>query len=914
MLKFALPFLCLLPLYLSAQNLQDTLKARGYLKEGIELLDKADYENAFTKLTQARDIYKKCGIWSQAAHCQNKTTLNLIRQGKFEQALSEAENVEEFGLKKLAPNNSQEAEWYNLMGEIYLNKGRNDLALDNFNSSLNIYQKTAAKNRTEVAQCLGNIGLVHWNTGKKELALEHHLQALSIRQSLNGENHPNTAASYNDIGLTYSQSDPDKALEYYQKALSIYQKIYGENHPRTANAYNNLAIINRQAKNYEQAIAFLEKVLSIREKAYGANHPNIAFVYANLGQVYLEQNKYLEALEYEKKALSIYQKNYGEKHPELANVYNLMGSTYLAQNKYNLALENFQKAIIANVPEFTSLDLTQSPDGKSYYNAGFLLNSLLLKAQALEARHFGHSLKLSDLTLALHSLEICDLLVESIRQLTTNKADKLALGATAAEVYEDGIRVCLAISEVVLKKRAYQEKAFYFAEKSKSAVLLAAISDSDAKDFAKIPQNLIAQEKKIKSDIAFLEQKLAEGPDAKTEKVYRDKLFNTNRQYESFIKELEQKYSDYYYLKYSIKTADIAEIQAIIDSETELISYFLSEKGKRLFIFKIGKNSFAVYDVPQIAGFDKQITALRNAIQYESKKLLAEVGHKLYKQLFAFNLKKSTKNLILIPDGRLGTIPFEVLLQSKTDENASFSQMPYLIKNYGVSYYYSATLLTQNLQKAGKQQKNSAGILLYAPVYFKHKKLNDLPATDEEIKKIDALFKAKNQPTKTFTQKEAQEKNLKTQDLKSFAYVHFATHGVVDEQSPELSQIFLNPDPQNKEDGDLFAGEIYNLEFDANLVALSACETALGKVAKGEGIIGLSRALLYAGARNLALSLWTVSDQSTAELMTDFYTNILQTTDNQHFAVPMRQAKLKMIQKPEYAAPYFWAPFILIGY
>jgi CHAT domain-containing protein len=132
----------------------------------------------------------------------------------------------------------------------------------------------------------------------------------------------------------------------------------------------------------------------------------------------------------------------------------------------------------------------------------------------------------------------------------------------------------------------------------------------------------------------------------------------------------------------------------------------------------------------------------------------------------------------------------------------------------------------------------------------------------------------------------------------------------VDEDKPELSQIFLVKD--SLDDGNLFVGEIYNLHFKADLIALSACQTGLGKITKGEGMVGLSRALLYGGSRNLMVSLWNVADQSTAQMMTDFYRIVLQTPAEVTFTQALREAKLKTLSSA-YASPYYWAAFVLIG-
>ncbi|NJO00751.1 MAG: hypothetical protein HC880_02835 [Bacteroidia bacterium] len=140
----------------------------------------------------------------------------------------------------------------------------------------------------------------------------------------------------------------------------------------------------------------------------------------------------------------------------------LIGNLYLQQNEYADALAHYQKAMIANVPDFNELDEYANPTGESYYNADVLLNSLLLKARALETRHLGKTLKGRDLSEALTALENCDHLIERIRRLRVNKRDKIALGVTAAEVYEDAIRISLMLSDITFKKSTTGKKAFLF--------------------------------------------------------------------------------------------------------------------------------------------------------------------------------------------------------------------------------------------------------------------------------------------------------------------------------------------------------------------------------------------------------------------------------------------------------------------
>ena len=897
-----------------SQIKKDTIEAKKYLEKADSLFAIASYDSSNDLYLKAAGLYKKNSLWKPYIRSFARSAEVNARQGKFEEAQEKCQLALSLCLAKSLSKTITEAPIRNTNGFIYLNKGQNDLALENYKQALSIYNSSKVKNKTELASCYNNLGLVYWNTGNNELALEHFNHALELRKEIFGDNHTEVAAVYNNIGLVYSADEPIKALDYYSKALAIYEKLYGSNHPSLAISYNNTAIIDRKQKRYAEALNNFQKALTIWQFLYKENHPNEAFVYTNIGQVYEETGDYEKALDYQKLALGIYLKNYGDKHPEVAGIYNQLGNIYANQNKYTLALENYQKALCANHSDFNSAALEDNPTIKKYYNSNILLVSLLSKARTLEARYSGKTLKRQDLVIGLNTLFLCDSLIGHMRQLRTNKNDKIELGNLASGVYEDAIRICMTLADVSVDKNPFREKAFYFAEKSKSAVLLEAISDTEAKHFANIPDTLIEKENNIKADIAFYEQKLAEKSSAEKEKEYQHKLFSLNRNYESFILDLEKKFPDYYNLKYSTRTTSVKDIQKILNKETGLISYFISDNNQRVYVFYLTQKKFKIADVPKDENFNKYLIGLRNSIQFDNKETYSLTAYKLYKQLFP--IKSKTKNMVVIPDGRLGTIPFEALLTKKTKgEDYNYKKLPYLINRYSFSYDFSAGLYLQAVQNSSKLNP-SKEILLCAPVYFSNIQnhgLNDLPSSADEIKEISSLYKNKNLSSKSYIGKEVQESLIKSGILENYNYLHFATHGVIDENKPELSEIFLAADTTGKEDGNLYSGEIYNLKIKADLVTLSACQTGLGKITKGEGIIGLSRALLYAGAKNLLVSLWSVSDKSTSLLMVDFYKNLLNENTMNQYNTSLRTAKLKMIQDDQYNKPYYWAPFVLIG-
>lgn len=813
----------------------------------------------------------------------------LVEKGEIEQAVSIIQQRQPF----------EDAPCNNIAGEAFLLKGRNDLAQSYFEKALR-----ASKAETEdQAASLNNLGLVFWNTGNGHMAKDYISQALNIRHKLYGAGHEKLAASYNDLGLV--STDQDEALETYEKALSIYQKVYGENHQKVAQAKANIGIIYRNMELFGDAQNNFSEALKIWQALHRGGHPNEGFIYTNLGRTFQLMENIDDARAYYEKALAVYQKHYGTKHPETARTLNLIGNIHNIKGEFEQALSYYQKALIANANGFDSEDLEANPAADQYFNANTLLNTLFYKAQALEDLHHNLTLKFKDVKLSLTTLQIADTLVDKIRQISTNEVDKLELGEIASQVYENGVRLCYYMGDVAVKKDPYYKLSFYFAEKSKSAVLLEAISDASAKSFANIPDAKLTEETDLKAEIAYYEQKLAQKASEADEVKYKQKLFDLKQQYTEFIAVLEKNYPQYFNLKYNVPIPTVEQLQQTLDDNTAIISYFIADRSKRLYVYQVTNSKFSADNVTQTDDFNRYLSGLRNSLYFTEDDVYALTANALHDILFPSSPHKAVTNLIIIPAGRLGTIPFETLL-TRPAKNLplDYKTLDYLINNYSISYQYASTLYYQNYSNPQKvNQKPTA--FLCAPVTFPE--LTDLPGTNAEVSNLQQILEGKGMQPEVYLEAEASEELVKSKDLKSYRYLHFATHGVVNESQPALSRIFLKSTEDN--DGNLFSGEIYNLQLGADLVTLSACETGLGKISKGEGIIGLSRALVYAGANNIVVSLWSVADESTSDLMIDFYTTI----SGQNYSNALQLAKLKMIKTDAYSKPYFWAPFILIG-
>jgi CHAT domain-containing protein/predicted negative regulator of RcsB-dependent stress response len=865
------------------------------------LISDAQYDRAGA---QVEEVLLKTVDSQERVILENKKAEIAIRAGKFD----EAERILEVIKLKPLPGFLQAVTQIN-QGFLYLNQGRNDLALTTLLEALHHLEKERKQNTLEGAQLLSHLGNLYLATGKYSQAEEQLTMAFTIRAHLVKENSDLIAGSLNDLGLVYSTIDDNKALDYYEKALKIYEQNHGKTHPKIAIANTNIGLVYRAIEFYGDAINNLESALAIWEQIYPRQaHPTKAFVLFNLGQTYLKMGNKSAAQGFYDRALKAYQESYGKKHPGISTVLNAIGVLKLSSNDYDEALTYFQQAITSNVSDFNNANFSRNPGLKNYYSGNTLLFSLLNKAEALEAKHYGKSLRFSELTLAIKTLQVCDSLIDDLRQQITNESDKILLGTIATDVYAAGVRIAYEAASVAAIKKNWHELAFYFAEKSKSAVLLEAISDSNAKSFSGIPEDLLEKEKKLKSEIALTAQKLALKPTDSEEQYLRQMHYALNREYENFTKQLETQFPSYYNLKFNVATPTINNLQSKLNDVTAIVSYFVDEKNNQIYIFQITSKKFRIQSHQLSKDFQRNLNGLRNSIVYNELKTFKSAVEELSDILVPHGLPANIKELVLLPTGKLSIIPFEVLMSRKLNSENSFASFPYLLKKYAIRYEFCAALI---LQKTALVASTEGSIFLCAPVVFTKDGLNELPGTESEVNEIATLFESKKLKSSIMLKEDANERIVKAGSLKTFSYLHFATHGIVDEANPALSKIFLYS--SGLEDGHLYAGEIYTMELNADLVTLSACQTGLGKISKGEGVIGLSRALVYAGARNIIVSFWSVADQSTAILMKNFYKQKLESPSSS-FGAALRLAKLQLLNDFEYAPPFYWAPFILVGF
>jgi len=309
------------------------------------------------------------------------------------------------------------------------------------------------------------------------------------------------------------------------------------------------------------------------------------------------------------------------------------------------------------------------------------------------------------------------------------------------------------------------------------------------------------------------------------------------------------------------------------------------------------------------------------------------------------------KRLLVVADGALNYVPFEALV--KSTEGVDYASLNYLVKSNEIIYAPSASVVAAIRQQGNKT--DSKNFLLVADPVFsaddprakgstagaankaetrgigldsavedvagesaaangKGLQLARLSGTRTEAEQIAQLVKKSGGQTELWLDLKASEDDVKAGNMQSYRVIHLATHGLLNADRPQFTGVVLSLVGNKANDGFLRTDEVFNMNLGAHLVMLSACETGLGKEKRGEGVIGLTRAFIYAGTPTVGVSLWSVADKSTAELMTDFYRRLLgPATPAVSASAAMREAQLAMISGKKYSAPFYWAPFVLVG-
>ena len=852
----------------------------------------------------------------------------------------------EEALEKFGEYNLSTADDYNNIGDVFDGLGESDSASWYFEKALHIRLKILPPNHPALTGSYNNLGHIYELKGDFEVALRYFQKALAIDNEVFGNENPKKAISYTNIGTIYSKwGKYDKALEYFNESLILYKKQVGEDHPNLATTLNNISTIYKIQNNYEKAISVSMQSANILIKAYGETHRDVASVYSDLAAIYKDKNDTTVALAYQNKAIDIYQKIYHGKHYGLASAYNNLGDIQYQSKQYNKALCSYQSALCANNSSFSNPDITQNPDIEKALNQYELLISLKKKSQVLYSLYLKGG-NLETLKLALNTIDITIKLIDNVRISYKLKDSKLHFVEEASAIFSLGADIAYNLY-IKTKEDSYLSKLFAFSQQSKSQVLSEAIAQSNAMHFAGIPDTIIAKDKEAKRLLDASEAKLQlikynEKTDSLSLVKLEEKVFQYAIAYKQISELLESQYPRYNEFVKNKNIPSLKEVQHNTDASTVVLDYFVSDSV--LYIFSITNNNASINKIKTDSSFVRSIDKMLSGIRKVRKDEMITNSTLLYEKLISpvsTSLIRK-RRLLIIPDKKLLYIPFEVLIRP-SDKNLP----DYLIYHYNILYNYTAALAFNKREKNSEPMTDKKYLIAdfagFAPVFddpannakiytrsdslsrlysalrsvsIDGKNYRPLTNTKQEITNIVDLFHNDGRIGIGFFYDNATISNFK-KEISKYRYIHIATHGISNDEYPELSGLVFMPekiDPtdsiDNNNSGLFFASDIYNLRLNADLVVLSACESGTGKLVRGEGLMSLTRGFVYAGVPQIIYSLWKVDDRSTCELMTYFYKELLQ---NKPTEQALREAKLKLLHNPSTSSPKFWAAFALLG-
>ncbi|WP_082994969.1 CHAT domain-containing protein [Aquimarina megaterium] len=900
----------------------------AYFNIGLVYYRKEKYDNALLNFDKTLFIWKKVLKKNdiQISECDHIIGSLYQKQGEYDKAFPYLKERLSILTNLYGKEHYKLVSAINAIGLSYKNKGELDKALKYYSKAMDIINKRSKKDKEiDTWFVYNNVGIIYKYKGEYNKALNYVKKALSRNMKVKGKNHPSVAINYNNIGNIYRlKGEYDQSLLYYKKALAIRTQLFDQKNSDIAESYNDIGELYTLKKEYDKALYYTNKALTIRIAVFGKNHPGVADSYESTGNIYHAKTDYNTALEQYQKALAIRQQ-FGTHHPKVAQSYTKIAKVYAAQKEFASSLGYYKKAITANTISNTKNKATFAPD--QYLNLDILLTSLLGKAKTY-SNLYKKSNDIDDINSAIQTYQNADILINTIRETYTNYQDKVRFAQKAAAVYQGAIATQLLVYDTK-KEQSSLEQAFYYAEKSKANTLKELLTDANAKTYTGLPADLVALEKELRIDKAFYQSKITElysgsrmsSKDSIKMVRYENTLFDISNKQDSLTAVLEENYPKYYQLKHENTLVTVGDIQRHLNDSTTVLEFFTSERIT--YAFTISKEKIAVQELAT-PNLTTTIEQLRKAITSQNLAAYKTLAYALYNQLMApiANTLRQTQSdtfasdeLIIIPDGPLWHLNFELLLTQK-DATNNPADLSYLLKEYAITYANAANLLfAKDKSEQLTQQRQECLAFSFSDSTITTNTMSlaalrntgiDLPGTRKEIKAISNIIDGQY-----YYGSQAIEANFK-KNVGQFAILHLALHGDVDNERPENSRLYFTKSKDTIEDNLLYSHELFALDIPAELTVLSACYTGTGKIAKGEGIMSLGSAFQYAGTKSLLLSSWEVSDQTTPELMQYFYMNLKKGMNK---AKALQQAKLQYLATANInrTQPFYWGGFYLVG-
>ncbi len=719
----------------------------------------------------------------------------------------------------------------------------------------------------------------------------------------------------NDLGndAALALADNDSATYYMTK--------FRPDHAYLSYCDNSYAEIYLYLKQYDQA---MQRVASARQRnirIYGQRYPGLGYLDDLKARIFLALGEYDKAEAAALASIALYDSIDYQSYEEIAESYYTLSNIYKITQQYDLALSTVREGIKQVLPGFNPTNDLENPKVSNLLNRPSIYLLLEIKGDILSEK-FRQSGQLNEILTAVSCYDLATNHIKLQRNEIISLKSKSSITARKVGIYEKAIDVTLKAHKAT-KNDSLLHLAFGIADRRKSANLKDRLAQERNKIKNNVPLDWRRQEQELKSRIDFLEKTIFDlSHDSLVSTLTIDStklvLFELKEKHRIHIDKLKSEFP-YLYNSFQDRQFDAYQYLQNKKAKEALLTYFVGEDHIYYFLLD---QKLEVFETPITSEFQKQINGLLHGIKSSNfdGELAFQVAEKVINPALAQLSTSSVQELVIVPDGILNYLPFEILVKDKPSKEGAVSGLGYLIKDYTISYYYATNLL----QFLGQEQDRtySENYYGFAPSFTKKSNallatrsaedsriassLENLPRTKEEVE-----FSAKIWGGKSFLEQEATESNFK-QAGQNAQIIHLASHAIINDENPMYSKLVFTPQADSVEDGLLYTYELYNMNLNAQLACLSACNTGFGKLEQGEGVMSLARGFMYAGVPNVMMSLWSVPDNSSSEIMKSFYQNLKKGKGK---AEALRLAKLTYLETADAntSDPYYWAAFTLVG-
>lgn len=774
---------------------------------------------------------------------------------------------------------------YHNLGVFYAELRKNKIAQKHLENAIDVYKKL---NESRLLRSYLELANVQRAMGEYELAEDYFNLIIPLAKKLKDDSR--LASALSDYGwLLNVKKEYLKASYYLEQSRDIFEEI--DNPQNLAACYSNLSISYDNLGQIGESISNLKKSITIN-KAFD-DCKEVAKLNNNLGLSYQKNSQNQLAFLTLKKGLKIAESCNSKEI--IAQSHDNLGEYYLIEKDFQRALYHFQKAIQTLIPRFERKEDWHNPtkmDVELAYNKIHLMTYLGDKAKTLRILSQAEN-DPKYLTSALQVFELGDVVIDHLRKEHQDQDTKLFWRKEAIPFYENAIEVCHEMQDV--------EKAFFFFEKSKAILLLEALQTSDALEL--IPDSLKNQILRLQQNLLKTKEELenTNSGGAKREKIIED-LVGMQAEFEFETKQLAKDYPKFYQVKFGTKVLSLSDAQneISISDEKTAIHFFYGEKNiyaltihlQKVKLIQIGSTSSVEKETRNLLSFFEKSSNIENTpndFLQQSKKVFD-----LLIQPLAIN---KGEEVIIFPDGALAYLPFEALVTNESNDIASAN---YLIKNHKIHYGYSATIFSKLNRSTNHSAENP--IAAFAP--FADGSVNSKYATlafsqdelGEISRQVDGVFLKNQEATKQYFLENSNE----------FSVLHLSTHAFSSATESKPHIVFA--------DTSLFLSELYGLEIPSDLVVLSACQSNIGKLSPGEGVMSLGRGFTFAGSKSLVSSLWNVNAVSTSSILSDFYKKMQNGNSKYESLHAAKLAYLENENIPSYErSPFYWAGLIYYG-